>query len=101
MACEYRFLSGACLEYEGIVEYLLALGDGPTVARSFVDEFDRQLERICDNPEAFPLSRLPQVAAKGYRVALVKNYALLYFFRDGVVYIAHIFHQRQDYAQLV
>ena len=41
------------------------------------------------------------LAKRGYRSALVGSYVLLYRFEGDTVYIAHIFHQRQDYATLV
>ena len=44
---------------------------------------------------------MPELAEKGYRVALVGSYVLLYTFESETVYIAHVFHQRQDYAHLV
>jgi len=42
-----------------------------------------------------------ELAEKGYRAVLLGSYIMLYTFEDETVYIAHIFHQRQDYAQLV
>lgn len=101
MACNYELLDGAKEELGSIVGYLLAVSDGPSAANSFIDEFEKQMGLICDNPMIYGLSRMPELAALGYRTVLVKNYIALYFYRDDSVFVAHIFHQRQDYARLV
>lgn len=101
MACEYRFLKSAQIEYKNIIQYLCSATGGTAAARSFADTLGEQIELICDNPPLFALSRIPELAALGYRAALVGSYIMLYLYRDEVIYIAHIFHQRQDYARLV
>lgn len=101
MAYKLVILEQAQQDYEGIIDYLISASDGPTAARKFADEFDRQTELVCDNPQLHGLSRMPALADHGYRVMLVHNYIALYFFRDEMVVIAHIFHQSQDYARYV
>lgn len=101
MACSYKLLDAAAEEFESIVNYLLAISDGPSAALSFVDEFERKMGLICDNPFLYGPSRMPELSALGYRAALINSYIALYFYRDGAVFVAHIFHQRQDYARLV
>lgn len=101
MACSHRFLKSAQLEYESIVRYLCNATDGSAAAQSFADELDKQVDLICSNPPLYGLSRIPELAALGYHSALVSSYVMLYFYRDETIYIAHIFHQRQDYARLV
>ena len=101
MACEYVLLEGARAEIDATLAYLLEAADGPRAADRFLDELVRQIERACDNPTMFALSRMPELAVLGYRSMLVGDYVILYFVRDGLVFIAHLFHQRQDYASLV
>ena len=101
MTCEHRFLKSAQTDYENVIAYLCSATGGRTAARSFANTLDEKIGLICSNPPLFALSRIPELAALGYRATLVGNYVMLYFFRDGVIYIAHIFHQRQDYARLV
>ena len=88
-------------DYRRIVDYLLLVSDGPTPAKRFIDEFDRQVELVCDNPDLYALSRVEALAELGYRAALVNNYIMLYFVLDDTVHIAHVFHQSQDYARYV
>lgn len=94
-------LTEAQQEYRDIVGYMVGVLKSPQAAKGFMDEFDRQIDLIAENPELFSLSRLPELAARGYRAAPVKNYLVLYKMHDDNVVIAHIVHQLQDYARLV
>ena len=100
MAYEAVILDEAKREFRGIVDYLCNVLESPQAAANFMDEFEHQVSVISDNPELFALSRLPELAARGYRTAHVNNYIMLYKVADDLVIIAHIFHQTQDYARL-
>ena len=101
MACSYRVLAEAQRDLDSIVAYLLDVSDGPSAAKGFLNELDEKEALVCENPLLFSLSRMPDLAALGYRTFLVKSYVVLFFYRDDCVYVAHVFHQRQDYARLV
>ncbi len=101
MAYSVSIAAEAMREYEQIVSYLSGTLKSPGAAKGFVDEFMRQVDHVRDNPELHALSRMPELAAKGYRPLFIKNYVALYKVHDGAVVIAHIFHQSQDYARLV
>lgn len=101
MASDVVILDEAQREYRAIVDYLANVLKSPQAACGFMDEFDRQLSLIADNPALFALSRMPELAARGYRTAHINNYLMLYAVRDDTVVVAHIVHQAQDYARLV
>lgn len=101
MACNYVVLYEAQAEIESIVAYLVSLTGGVSAAKAFMDEFDEKIALVCDNPMLYGLSRMPELTALGYRTFFVKNYVALYHYRDDCVYVAHMLHQRQDYARLV
>ena len=101
MPYKFQFLDEAKLEYEGIIQYLIDASEGIQAAQSFIDEFNKQVQLIRENPKLFNLSRLPDLAALNYRSMFINNYVVLYFFRDETIFIAHLFHQRQDYARFV
>lgn len=44
---------------------------------------------------------MQELAARNYRSFPVDNYVYLYKFEHETIYIAHVFHQSQDYARLV
>ena len=101
MACRAAILEGAAREYEDIVSYLADVLGSPGAAASFVDEFDYQLSLVRESPEIHALSRMPELAARGYRAMLVGSYAALYKVDGDAVVVAHVFHRSQDYARLV
>lgn len=88
-------------EYRNIIEYLVDVLKSPQAAMDFMDEFEYQLGLVADNPQLHALSRMPELAARGYRPMLVKNYVALYKVDGDLVVVAHVFHQSQDYARLV
>lgn len=69
--------------------------------RPIVKEFESKVLLACEHPEMHPLSQMPEVAARGYRVMPVMRYVVLYAYRDDRLVIAHIFHSLQDYARYV
>ena len=100
MAHEYLILEGAQHDYEGIVRYLAANLANPSAALHFMDEFDRQIEAVCENPCPPAPTRTPALAALGSRQFFVNAYVAIYTVRENVVVVAHVFHQSQDYARL-
>lgn len=78
MAFPRVILSSAQLEYEAIVEYLAVDLASPTAAERFMAEFSYQLDLVCDMPEIHALSRMPELAALGFRPMLANGYVALY-----------------------
>lgn len=101
MAYEVQILEDAQKEYLSIIEYLIKVLQSPQAATSFMNEFDQQIERIASNPEIFAISKMPELAARGYHTAFINRYVMLYKTVGHIIYIAHIFHQTQDYARLL
>ncbi len=101
MAYRVVILEEAQREYRGIVDYLANVLKSRQAAIGFMDEFARQVALIEENPTLFALSRLPELAAYGYRTCCVNNYIMLYKTAEDLVMIAHIFHQSQNYAKSV
>ena len=94
-------LAEAQREYEGIVSYLAVTAQSPSAARSFMTDFDRQVELVANHPEIHPLPHLRELATKGYRAFAVGKHLALYKIDDSSVVISHIFHRSRDYARLV
>ncbi|HIW75950.1 MULTISPECIES: type II toxin-antitoxin system RelE/ParE family toxin [Gordonibacter] len=101
MACELVFSRSAERDRDRIVEYLLYDVKSPQAAGHFLDELDEALDLVCSNPALFAVSREPRLARLGYRPCLFMKHIALYKHEDGVVKVARIFHQSQDYARLV
>lgn len=87
-------------ELRFINEYLAFFGPG--TADSFVDAVAERISTLKEGIVEFPISRDPDLAKAGFHAALVKSYIMLYrVAENGDVYVAHVFHQSQDYAKLV
>ena len=101
MAYKTIILREAQREYESIVAYMVETLDNLQAARAFRDEFRLRVDQVCELPTMCPLSRMPELAARGYRTLIVANYVVLYKISENAIVIAHVFHQSQDYAPLV
>lgn len=99
MAYDVKILPTAEIEVEGIVEHLSGFGMQP--ARRFVEEYRHQLELLSSGVIDYGLCKLPEVAKLGYHARRVNSYIMLYYFEGDAVVVAHVFHQKQDYARLV
>ncbi len=99
MTCEVRIQPTAQKELESIVAYLSSLGLG--AARSFLGEWETAIEGLRDGVVEHRLSRFETLARLGYRTIIVGSYIILYFKEGDVAIVAHLFHQSQDYANIV
>lgn len=89
------------MDFENIARYHSVELASPPAAARFVDEFEKNIALACGQPEMYPLSRMSEAAARGYRAMPAMRYIVLYAHRDGVIVVAHIFHSLQDYARYV
>ena len=91
----------AQLEYLSIVNYLEGALGSSQAAHNFKQEFRVQMMQLRDMPELFSVSAMPELAAKGYRIVHINNYLAVYKLKGDTVYVAHVFHQSQNYARYV
>lgn len=59
------------------------------------------LGNIKSFPAMYPEARDSRLRAAGYRKASLLGYVALYLVKGDTVAVVHLFHQSQDYAQLV
>ena len=100
MAYRCAILDSADSDRENIVSFLIESLGSINAAGQFIDDLNRIVKKLSEYPAMFPISRMPELAEKGYRSASFGCYIVLYTFADQAVFIEHIFHQRQDYAYL-
>lgn len=101
MAYRKVILAEARQEYRGIVGYLVGVLQSKQAAWNFMEEFDKQVSLVVENPELYGLSRVPELAELGYRCAPVKNYLVLYKAADGQIVVCRIIHRSRDYTRLL
>lgn len=87
-------------------EYLLYKvgSDGNTqAARSFLADFDKTINMIQDNPESYALCELERYRKIGLRKAHLKqhNYKVIFHTDDNTIMIDAVFHDKQDYENLL
>lgn len=99
MAYSVRIQPTAERELDAIVGYLAAFG--VATASSFLDSWEKTLESLRDGTIEYRLSRFLPLARLGYHSVLVKGYVALYFKDEYEIVLAHVFHQSQDYANIV
>ena len=102
MAYQLRILPSAQAEADSILNYLT------TKSEQAADKFYKELHHTCHVLEEgivnYGLSRFPDLAIEGYHNVFFNSYVLLYLEdeeEEDTRIIAHIFHQKQDYANLV
>lgn len=93
MAYRKVILAEAQQEYRDIVGYLVGMLRSEQAARNFMEEFDKQVNLVAENPELYGLSRVPELAERGYRCASVNNYIALYKVADGQIVVCRIVHK--------
>jgi plasmid stabilization system protein ParE len=98
MASSVRILPSAATEIDDIVTYL-ASRNGSAAAK-FLDGLDRQIELLRSGSVDFAPCALPELASLGYHACRVRPYIVLYYHEADAIVIAHVFHQRRDYARL-
>ncbi len=99
MACEIEIQDSAHKDIEEILAYLSSVN--PAAADSFYANLRKCVADLEEGLVDYALSRFPELADAGYHALLFDDYIILYFQEDAARTIAHVFHQRQDYARLV
>lgn len=88
-------------EYKKILKYLTIDLKEKNAAKNLNDEVDHIIGLISSNPNLFGLSLNKKLRKRKYHKVTVENYLILYKVIDNKVFLAHIFHQSQDYANLI
>ena len=100
MACyNVEIQQTAIDEFDLIVEHLTTYSE--KAALKFRDEWNSCIASLEDGIVEPGLSRFENLGGAGYHSVFFGDYVLLFFNTDDTKTIAHIFHQKQDYANLV
>jgi addiction module RelE/StbE family toxin len=100
---DFKATAKAEKDFDRIIEYIKDNLSAPRAASNFSDTIIKCYRRIKKNPYIYPVCRDPELREKGYRQAVIKNYILLYKVHENenLVIAYHIFHGKQDYANLI
>ena len=101
MAYKVYFSEKALADQRSIISYMLDILESPDAARHFLGEVEAMALDLEYMPSASPYCREPRLKSLGYQKYLLMSYIALFKVENDAVYIAHIFHQSQNYARLV
>lgn len=96
---DIRYLPIAENDLNEIVDYLLE--HSINAANMFIDELEKQEERLSMFPESAAKIRDKKLQSKGYRVAAIGDYLLFYTLRNESVYVMRIMHGKRNYLSLL
>lgn len=88
-------------EYRSIIDYHLGTLHAPQAARSLIEELDNMHSILASTPEVRAVSRKEALFNKQLREYLVRNYVVVYRIEDRGVYLVHMFHQLQNFEELL
>ena len=88
---------------DGILRYISLRLNNKDAARTLLDEYENRLTNLRETPRLYGLTQLERLARRGYRRFVFGNYIAFYSIDDieKKVYIVRIFHQNQDYEDML
>lgn len=101
MKYKIRVTNTFAAEYKNVIKYFPEILKEKSAAKNLNDEFIRIVNLIESNPNLFALSKEKELKKRHYHKVNVNNYLVLYKVSKQEIFLAHIFHQSQDYAKLV
>ena len=101
MACEPIVSEAFERDLDETVEYLLSDKASPRTADNFLTEVAEAASFIAEFPDIHGISRKPLLREGGYREHFLRSHVIVYRADDDGVFLARLFHQRQDYEHLL
>jgi toxin ParE1/3/4 len=93
----------ALLDIEEITGYIAEVLHNKKAAKDFTSTLRQRFRTLVDAPYLYPKSRMQELAVRGYRSFLVKNYLVFYLVDENIrtVIIARIIYGSRDYVNLI
>ena len=92
----------ALKDIENIIEYLAEYSS--TTAEKFIDHFDKKINLLKSFPEIGPLSKMPKLQKKGYRILVLKYKYLLFYTvnkKDRSIMVERILYGARDLRKIL
>ena len=101
MAFKLEITDSAYKDLDGILSYLEESLFATSAALRFADKLEECYKRILGYPRLYPMCRNENIAARGFRCAVVMRYVVFYTVDDvkAVIHIQRIIHGTMDYPQ--
>ena len=90
-------------DLEDILSYLAVSLANPSAASAFADEVEKCYSALEQMPYLYAQCSSPQLSARGYRKAVLRNYLLIYRVEETqkTVYLLRFFYGRRQYEALL
>jgi plasmid stabilization system protein ParE len=96
MAYKIRYLPIASADIAQAVDYIAITLSNVAAASAFLDELDRIVAMIVDNPYTFRIYERLDSEAEEVRVASVKRYYLFYTIVGDMAEVKRVVYQKRD-----
>lgn len=94
-----KYLSTAEKDLVEIFEYILK--DNPTAAASLLEEIDRSISKLSQNPELGVIPNDNRLKNIGYRVLIIRKYLVFYVIKKDYIQIRRVLHGARQYSYLL
>ena len=94
-----NYLSTAERDLIEIFKYIMQ--DNPTAAASLLEEIDRSISHLSDNPELCVVPNDDRLKRLGYRILIIRKYLVFYVLKEESVQIRRVLHGARKYACLL
>ena len=96
---EVRYLSTAKRDLVGIFEYIAK--DNPPAASSFLNEMDRSISNLAQNPRLGVVPEDERLRKLGYRVLIIRKYLVFYVIKKDSIQIRRVLHGARQFGFLL
>jgi addiction module RelE/StbE family toxin len=96
---EVRYLSTAERDLVDIFEYIAK--DNPPAASSLLNEFDRSISNLSENPRLGVVPKDERLKKLGYRILIIRKYLVFYVIKKNSIQIRRVLHGARQFGFLL
>lgn len=96
---EIRYLPTAVRDLEEIFDYIAR--DKPGAAVSLLEQFDRTISQLTEQPKLGVVPKDDRLKRLGYRMLIIESYLVFYVIKSESVQVRRIIHGARKYGFLV
>jgi len=96
---QIRYLKTAERDLDDIFDYILR--DNPTAAADLLDQFDKAISNLSQNPKMGVIPKDDRLKNLGYRMLIVERYLVFYVIKNRTVQLRRIIHGARRYGFLL
>jgi toxin ParE1/3/4 len=94
-----KYLSTAERDLVEIFKYIMK--DKPAAASSLLEEIDRSISKLSQNPELGVVPNDDRLINLGYRILIIRKYLVFYVVKKEYIQIRRVLHGARQYSYLL